>query len=408
MPQVMSQARSAEAKHFGTYDYYHFLLFLGLIASWFLYMIIYYKPPYWDYTLGHYIGHDLANLYVAARLTLMDRIEVLGDPVAYNTWIMQTFGWPHGALFEHFYTYSYPPHFLPVILPFGLLDYTTTLYLWTFLSIAVMAWAGWIITGGRVLLTIMAVLSAGALANLFHANTGAFAGALLILSLWYMRDKPVLAGILFGLLSFKPQLGIVAFVFAVLGRHWKFLFWATATTLFFIVLTWALFGLEPFRVFFDYTIPRQRAFLHYWGFFSYFIISPFEMFTAWGMSFRLAMILHWLIALLVLWSSWKIWHSDLPKGYRLFFAALASIPVPPYINHYDLTILSLGIVALIAERDRKAVPDLVNAHPWLLALLWVAPAFSLIVNLMTPHLLTLLYVFAVFRMAATARLAASA
>jgi hypothetical protein len=57
-----------------------------------------------------------------------------------------------------------------------------------------------------------------------------------------LERRPALSGILLGLLSYKPQLGVLFPVALAFGGYWRVFGWACASTMFWTILSGAIFG----------------------------------------------------------------------------------------------------------------------------------------------------------------------
>jgi hypothetical protein len=87
--------------------------------------------------------------------------------------------------------------------------------------------------------------------------SGFFLGALLLLD-----RRPILAGILLGLLTIKPQLGILwPFILIALG-HWRVIYVATITACVLIALSIAIYGIGVWEGFIHFTMPMQWFFVN--------------------------------------------------------------------------------------------------------------------------------------------------
>ena len=180
-------------------------LLLGLFA---LVMIVYFDKIWTDYaasTTGRPPGfgdffalwsygkialtHPAAELYDFA--TLHDRQVGLGmDPAAKNP-------------------FPYPPTFLLLLAPLGRLPYLAAYLLWMGGTVALFAWAV-IGTCSRLPLCVFgAVLAPVSVVSISSGQSGFLAGALMIAGIRLARPHPIVAGILLGLLSYKPQLGLL-------------------------------------------------------------------------------------------------------------------------------------------------------------------------------------------------------
>jgi hypothetical protein len=121
--------------------------------------------------------------------------------------------------FRSFFPFQYPPSFLLAIYPLAGLTYTTAQCLWTLTGLAALFGAGWIaFPAAQRWFAILALLAAPAsLLNGVAGETGFFTAAILLMGLAWLPLRPVLAGICFGLLTLKPQLGLLV-GFALLAR----------------------------------------------------------------------------------------------------------------------------------------------------------------------------------------------
>lgn len=120
--------------------------------------------------------------------------------------------------------FPYPPVFMLLVWPLGLAPLGPAFHLWTALTLTafVTAAAPW----GRRLpaaLLPLALLLVSPLttASVVAGQSGFLSGALLIGGLRLAERRPWLAGILLGLLTYKPQLGLLVPVALVAAGAWR-------------------------------------------------------------------------------------------------------------------------------------------------------------------------------------------
>ncbi len=113
--------------------------------------------------------------------------------------------------------------------------------LWCVLGLALYLWAAW--SGGvqRQHLLFLAV-APGVAVNVFFGQNGFVTAALLIGGLANLDRKPVLAGVLFGILTIKPQFGLLLPVLLVMTGRWRVIAAAVVTTAVLVALTSLWFG----------------------------------------------------------------------------------------------------------------------------------------------------------------------
>src|SRR5205823_13393589 len=61
-----------------------------------------------------------------------------------------------------------------------------------------------------------------------------------------LERRPALSGILLGLLSYKPQLGVLFPIALAFGGYWRAFGWASAATVLWTVLSGIVFGFDTF------------------------------------------------------------------------------------------------------------------------------------------------------------------
>ena len=140
--------------------------------------------------------------------------------------------------------------------------------LWSLAGLACLLTAGLAFCRRRLVLLALLV-SPASLLTLVTGQTGYFTAALLLFGLAILPRRPVLAGIAFGLLTLKPQLGVLLPVFLLARRDWATIAAATITALGLVAAScWPFpprsgaFGStlagRPERIFF-----RHRAYSHH-------------------------------------------------------------------------------------------------------------------------------------------------
>ncbi len=144
----------------------------------------------------------------------------------------------------------YPPTFLIVVLPQALLPYLWSLAIWMTLTAA-----GYVLVLRKIIPRTEtfwpALAFPGAFANVMNGQNGLLAFSVLGVALLSVESNPLLGGAFFGLLTYKPPMGVlVPFVLAATGR-WR-AFWAAAFTASALAaISFVMFGAETWRAFFS-------------------------------------------------------------------------------------------------------------------------------------------------------------
>ena len=311
----------------------------------------------------HFVfGRDFLNTWMGARSVFHGGPAVLFDARTYNAALRDMLG---TAYPEHFW--SYPPHVLLFIWPFGLMPYLPAYIAWCAIGIALYLLACSSAIQRRRMLFLAA--APGVTVCIFFGQNGFYSAALLIGGLLCLDRRPVLAGILFGILTIKPQLGLLVPVVLLLERRWVTIMSAVATTAVLFAATTMLFGWNAWVEFWQKVIPQQEWLTAHGGGLLFEMVS--SVFYA-GRLLHLPLAFDWALqgivsALALAAVAWTYWRRRDP-AYSLALFVTATFLVTPYILNYDMVIFGF-VVALL--RDRGA--DDTKADLWLLVALWTLP-----------------------------------
>ena len=211
---------------------------LGLVG-WALYLAAFSREPSQDWMVFHRaaraaLDRDFALLLDGDRFTAalnQEFADLLSHPLPLHPWV-------------------YPPSFLLLILPFGILPFGAAQALFLALGFAALLAATNLFArdGVRRALYLGSMLLCPATAITVCLGQNAFlAAALLIGGLGIERRRPVLGGILLGLLTFKPQLWIMVPVALVALGRWRTLAATFGSALGLAAASVCAFGFEPWR-----------------------------------------------------------------------------------------------------------------------------------------------------------------
>ncbi|HEX3917896.1 MAG TPA: glycosyltransferase family 87 protein [Caulobacteraceae bacterium] len=161
------------------------------------------------FNLAHQGFPDFEVFWTAARHA--------GDPLLYNSdYLTALQTWEPGTGPRPF---VYPPTFLLMIWPFGLLPFLPAYYLWAGLSVAAIGLAAWrLVTPGWG--AVLVVVTFPVLMAAAYGQSVLFAGAALVAGATLLERRPRLGGALIALAAcIKPQLTLLS-PLLLLG-HWS-------------------------------------------------------------------------------------------------------------------------------------------------------------------------------------------
>lgn len=301
------------------------------------------KPPTWDFT----------NLWMGGRLVLTQSVEAVFQPEPFRAAMRAMFG----ATVEPS-EWSYPPSLLLIGAPLAELPLGLAYWLFTFGGIVALMLA--CRAGGFSWpLCVLVAISPAVLFNVVFGQNGAWTAALLLGALLTSERRPMLAGLLLGLLTMKPHLGVLAPLCLIAAGHWRAFGWAAFFSLAIAGLTTALFGFDAWRLFLTETRPLMQAILEApWGTEDYQMngATVFHLARALGGGVGAAYAAQAVAAVGAAVAAWTLWRRPgADPLLRAAATALLTLIASPYGWTYDLAPLSVALVA-IAARDRRAKP----------------------------------------------------
>lgn len=281
------------------------------------------------------------------------------------------------------FPFSYPPPYLLLLRPLGLLPYGTALRVWTAVTLVLYVAVVFGVARGRPA-AVLAILAPAAGINLVFGQNGFLTAALMIGGAGLLRSRPILAGILLGLLSYKPQFGLVVGVALVAGGMWRTVLAAAATVAAMVAASVVAFGVEPWLAWvrampeFVAIVDGQRDHL------AHLIPTARSDALTLGASERVAALVQ---APVTAGAAVAVWIAFRQRSGALAVAALAvaSVVAAPYAFIYDLTLVAAGIALIVAERLKAlSAPELIGLTAVLLLpvgmLLHLVPPIATVVH----------------------------
>jgi alpha-1,2-mannosyltransferase len=306
-------------------------------------------------------GRDFLNTWMGGRSMFSGGPEAWFDVRTYNDALRAMLGAPYQ---EHYW--SYPPHVMLFIWPFGLMPYLPAYFVWCAAGIALYLWACSIAVP-RDRMLFLAVAPSIAVCIFFGQN-GFYTAALLIGGLLNLDRRPILAGVLFGILTIKPQLGMLLPVILLLERRWLTIASAVVTTAILVVLTSMLFGWHVWVEFYDKVIPQQHWLTENGAGLLFAVVSSvFYGARLMHLPLSVAWALQGIVSVAafaaLVWVYWKRRDPQLSLAYFVVATFIAT----PYILNYDMVVLGF-VVALLRDRADNTTRD----HQLLIAV-WTLP-----------------------------------
>ncbi|MEL6203330.1 MAG: glycosyltransferase family 87 protein [Pseudomonadota bacterium] len=302
---------------------------------------------------GNPFGSDFVSFWVAAREALV------ADPtVAYAR---ETFEPIQQALFPEggFFAFFYPPHFQLMLLPLGGLSFFVALIIWLAVTFALVAWVMVKITGNAKLALLLAIAFPAAFLNISHGQNAFLTAGLFATGLYLLPSRPVLAGVFFGVLTFKPQLGVLIPVALLAAGQWRTIFSAAITTLTLVATSALVLGVDVWSAFLAQTQAATDVLEHGSVGFAK-MISVYSGLRAFDWAHGVSMTAHVLITLGVVYVIWRVWrpNSGVSHGLRCALIMSGALIVTPFGLNYDLYLLAPAaafFVSVVAWQEMDGI-----------------------------------------------------
>lgn len=172
------------------------------------------------FSRGQILGRDFITFWVGAVLFWRGHAQQLFDPVICFGLLREVTGKDIATAW-----FSYPPNSLLLLFPLAALPYFPALFLWLAGPFTLLAGLlrRYLAIDWPIILALL--LSPASVVNICAGQNG-FLSALLFCGGFLMLERrPILAGILFGLLAYKPQIGLILPFLLIAGKYWRTFFW---------------------------------------------------------------------------------------------------------------------------------------------------------------------------------------
>ena len=325
---------------------------------------------------GKPLGSDFSSFYAAGSLVLDGRAADAYEMAAHYAREQQIFG-----VATPYYGWLYPPIFLLIASPLAALPYPLALLIWQTASFALYV----AVIGGiarRITLADAAhgplwlLLAAGfpaVLINLGHGQNGFLSAALLGAALLALPARPVAAGMLFGLLAYKPQLAIVLPLALLAGGQWRAIIAAGVTVVALVGISSLLFGAQLWLAF-AASMETSRQLLLEQGDVGFAKLqSVFAAVRLWGGSIALAYAMQALVSVAVLFGVAWSWRSRADRDLKAALLVVATLLASPHVIDYDFTILAVAIAFFARHGLSRGFRDYEIS---MLAAAWIVPLLA--------------------------------
>jgi len=278
---------------------------------------------------------------------------------------------------ERVFPWLYPPTFLLTVLPLSLLPLALSYLLFLLCTGYAYLRAIATLVGARnpwqqgLWLPVLAFPATGAV--ILIGQNALLTAAIAAAAVYYLGRRPVMAGVLIGLLAIKPQLAVLFPLALLVARTWKTMASALLMTTAFVGVSVLVCGWR--------TIPAFLAGMQWVE--ARFITGGADLW--WGMpttvaaarlagaSVTGAYAVHVLTALVAAGAMVYVWWKTEAFELRAAALALAAMLATPYLHDYELTWLGIAIAGVVGHGIRHGLS---GGERCLLVLAWLLPLYE--------------------------------
>jgi arabinofuranan 3-O-arabinosyltransferase len=291
---------------------------------------------------GRPIANDFINVWAAGQLARDGAAPAAYDWALHRAAEVRAVGYD----FDGYYGWHYPPPAFFFAAALATLPYLVAAVVWLLTTLAAYAAAISGILGLRTGI-LFALGFPAAIWNATAGQNGFLTAALIGGTLGLLERHPALAGVCLGLLTYKPQFGLLFPIVLIADRRWLTIAVAALVALLLAALSWLVFGGASWAAFVHWVPISNRVLIDQGALDWYRLQSVFALVRAHGGSETLAWLIQGLLSLLLAVGLAWLWKSR--SAFELKAAALAAgaVLATPYLFMYDLVVLAVAVAFLL-------------------------------------------------------------
>jgi alpha-1,2-mannosyltransferase len=345
---MTAQTEPLAAPAAGAETFFKLAMAIGVVVAGLEVGYLLFSPLPYD-PVGYFVGRDFVNTWLGGQLALTGDPAPYFGPNAYNALLAEKFGPSYP-----WHIWSYPPHFLLFTWVWGLMPYMPAYVLYSLFGLILYLA---VVTDGRPRADhlVLLILAPAVTVNIWCGQTGFLITALLIGGLIQLDRRPLLAGVLFGLLTIKPQLGLLLPLMLALTGRWRTIAGAAATIAVLVAAASLAFGPNVWIAYVNDAMPTQTAVI-FKDFEHYMVHMPTAFMNAKAAHLPLSVaisaqaLVSAAAVMAVVWTFWRRREADLSNALFVTATFLAT----PYAFNYDMVAFGWVAIKLIDRTDNDA------------------------------------------------------
>jgi hypothetical protein len=294
---------------------------------------------------GRPIPTDFLAVWTAGRLALSGEARSAYEGLRQHAAEVAAIG--HG--FQGYYGWPYPPSFFLVAQGLARLPYPAAFLLFLGLSLAAHGLSVVAITR-HAAAAALACAAPWALACAMVGQNGFLTAALIGLVLLTLDNRPVVSGVLLGLLTYKPHFGLLFPLALAASGRWRVFGWAAVSALALTGLSIAIWGDGAFSAFLQNLPQTTQTLVTQGGVGWNKLQSVYGVVRSVGGSDAVAWAAQGGMSLAVALAVILAWRGRAPLDLKAATLATATVLATPYVFAYDLPVLSVAVAFLYRHK----------------------------------------------------------
>jgi hypothetical protein len=332
-------------------------------------------------------GDDYINYWSAAVLAWSGRASQVYDLQSFHDFQVSVVGPTLDG-----YIYSYPPVLLLISAPLAFLPYVPGLFAWLGASWFAFYHALRLAAPRHAIL--LALAPPAVFLNTVGGQNGAWSAALIGGGLGLVDRRPLLAGGLFGLLAYKPQLGLLIPIALIAGRRWKAFAAAAFVGIALVALSGALFGVDVWNTYLRNLAALRGSVLEDGEGVWHRMVSVFVFARRLGLDVSQAYLVQAIAGVCGASIVAVAWYREVSPGLRNSALVLATLLATPYLQDYDLVVCAFVAAWILGSRSPS---DADNASAFVgVGLLLLLPLVAAPVGVVTGYAIGPLFILPIF------------
>lgn len=291
---------------------------------------------------GRGIPTDFVNVWAAGKLAL------LGYPDWAYVWKVhkEIENAAVGYTFTGYYGWHYPPPFLFVASVLALMPYGVAYAAWVAVTLPGYLIAIRAIVGERIG-WLVAFAFPSVLANAMVGQNGFLTASLVGGTLYFMEKRPVWSGVCLGLLTYKPQFGVLFPLALIAARRWQVFVVAAAVALVMAGVSTLVFGFASWQAFVHWLPITSQVFLSEGRAHFGKLQSLYGLVRAAGGSEPLGWMLQGMLSAAVAATVCFYWYRKKPFALQAALLTAGALLATPYVYLYDTVVLAVAVAFLV-------------------------------------------------------------